>query len=417
MSDDDRKEVDGQGGKVLRFASLRDRPERSRPSRYDEAFEKAATRFAAHQSLLERERAAADRLIDQLADLSLVQRQLLIDNSPRFQIWGLAERLIEEAQHHVGKFDSSSQLDLMRTAIAVAENLDPRIYGHYRHRDLQASAWAQLGNALRIAAGYDSAAEAFAVAHGYLDQGTGCATRKAYLESLEVSLLHSLARLGPSLALANRALARLPATDSPLRVKLLHQRAMAEPVPERAIAGFRQVLDQISVNEQPLFTFVVLQALSSQLAEVGRLDEGHEAVTQAGRLVHHAKRWGVIHLEWSSAALAARGGEMTTAVAILSGLWLTFSTRPINDGYLLTSSLDLVDARAASDGPRKTRRLAETIGDLLVQRGYPTTVLNGWSELRRTIALGRLPRPKLDAFHAYFRRAWNDPHAELVLPA
>lgn len=416
MKDDERNAGDRHGGKLLRFRNRRTR-ESSEPSCYDAVFAAASAHFAAHQNRLDRERLAADRLIERLVEQPFERRSLLIENSRHFQTWGLAERLIQEGQRCVGEFEGLSRLDLVRTALTITEKLNPGIYGRYRHHDLRATARAHLGNALRVAGLYDSAADAFAASHRQLDRGTGGAIERAQVESFEVSLLNALSRFAAAGALADRALARLPKAGDLLQIELLHKRAVAERDPELAIAGFEQVLDKISLDEQPFLAFVALQGLSMKLADVGRLDEGHDTVTRAGRLVHHAKRWGLIYLEWSAAILAARGGETTTAIGILSGIWLTFSRRPVNDAFLLRASLELVNAQAASEDPDRAPRLAEQIGDQLILRNYPPAALEAWAEVRRWIARGRIPRPFQEDLDDYLCRSWTDPGAQLILRA
>lgn len=418
MSRDDRSRNDAQGGKLLAFQhDRRNGSVRGGPSRYDAAFEEAAARFAAQQRLLERERVAADRLIERLVDLPFERRRLLIDNCPRFHTWGLAERLLEEGERHTGQLDGSAQLDLTRTAVAVAGKLDARTYGRYRHRDLQALSWAHLGNALRVSGRHDDAAQAFVTSRRHLGRGTGCATEEAQVLSFEASLLNTLSRFDAARDLADRALLRLPQGVGRLRAELLIKRAMAERGTARARAAYGEAYDLVSSREEPLIASAALQGITAEMERAGRIAEAHETLVRAVRLLPRSNRWGGLILRWSAGVLALRGGETTTAAGILGRVCRALGSRDVRDGHLPTGCLDLVIAHAAGGEEGEAVRLAESFGDLLAARGYPPAVLSGWAEVRNRLALGRLSVSTLHPFTDYFRRAWCDPRAELVLPA
>lgn len=418
MTDVDRRARDGRGATLLQFRRGRKTAsERGASGLYDAAFRQASARFSTHLGQLDLERAAAEHEIERLVEMPYERRRLLIENSRRLQTWGLAERLIEEGRRLGGGIDSSPALDLLRTAVVVADKLDPRLYGRYRYRDLQADAWGRLGNALRVAGRYDVAREAFGCSHALLDLGTGCPTQRAQVESLQVSLLNALVQLDAACDLADRALARLPAGAGRLRTDLLIKRATAETDTDRSIAGYREVLDLVSIDEAPYTVLMALQSLAVEQERAGRVDEGHETFQRAGRLLQHASRWHATLLEWVAGCLALRSGELTTATGILKGILGALEERPINDGHLPACCVDIVTSRVEAGRLDEASDLAARYGELLARRGYPPAVLDGWAVVRDRVAVGRLPLTLLTPLGDYFRRAWIEPRTELVLPA
>lgn len=417
MTDADRRGRDGSRGRLLHFQRSRRRgSERGASRRYEVAFSEATARFSSHLSRLDHERAAAEPEVERLVAMPFERRRLLIENSPGLQTWGLTERLIEEGRRLCGYIDATPGIDLLRTAVVVADQLDPRLYGRYRHRDLQADAWGRLGNALRVAGRYDVAREAFDCSHALLDLGTGCPTQRAQIESLEVSLLNALIQLDAARDLAERALARLPTGSGRLRTDLLIKRATAETDTDRSIAGYREVLDLVSVDEAPYTVLMALQSIAVEQERAARVDDGHETFQRAGRLLHHASRWHATLLEWVAGCLALRSGELTTATGILAGTFRALEERPINDGHLPACCLETVSARVEAGRLEEASDLAASHGGLLARRGYPPAVLAGWAEVRDRVAVGRLPLRFLTPLGDYFRRAWVDPRTELVLP-
>jgi hypothetical protein len=74
----------------------------------------------------------------------------------------------------------------------VAERLDPSIFGEKRVADLMAAAWAELGNAKRIAEDFEGARRAFNEAWRILESGTRDSMGEALIISLEASYLKDI---------------------------------------------------------------------------------------------------------------------------------------------------------------------------------------------------------------------------------
>jgi tetratricopeptide (TPR) repeat protein len=101
---------------------------------------------------------------------------------------GVCEALLARswgARHH----DPGEMLHLAGAARDVAEGLRPQAHGRRRTADLQARAWGELANALRVTHRLDAAEASFAHAFGRLEEGSGDPYLKAHLLELQASWL------------------------------------------------------------------------------------------------------------------------------------------------------------------------------------------------------------------------------------
>src|SRR3954467_842338 len=101
---------------------------------------------------------------------------------------GVYEALLQRAsalRHN----DPQETIRLTRRAAAVAERLDPAVYGNRQVADFQARAWGELGNALRAGDDLLEAEQAFERAFEVLERGTGARSLEVRLHDLHASLL------------------------------------------------------------------------------------------------------------------------------------------------------------------------------------------------------------------------------------
>ncbi len=88
------------------------------------------------------------------------------------------------------RFENPREMvSLARAAVEVAGRLNSKLYGNQRTSDLQARAWGELANALRVADDLEEAGRAFGSAFEFLRQGTGDPFVKVRLYDLHASYL------------------------------------------------------------------------------------------------------------------------------------------------------------------------------------------------------------------------------------
>ena len=100
-------------------------------------------------------------------------------------------------------------MGLAELALAVAERLDPEVYGEERVCDFKTAALAALGDARRLAGDFAGARLAFSQARINLEMGTGDVLEEASLLGGLVKLLCDLGEYGR------------PAADAPARQRPL----------------------------------------------------------------------------------------------------------------------------------------------------------------------------------------------------
>lgn len=85
--------------------------------------------------------------------------------------------------------DPQLMCHLAKAAVAAVKSLDPEVYGEQQVADYKARAWAELGNAYRVADQFEEAASAFKKAHKLREIGTGASALKARILDLHASFL------------------------------------------------------------------------------------------------------------------------------------------------------------------------------------------------------------------------------------
>jgi hypothetical protein len=169
-------------------------------------------RLAELRASLARERDAAPSLWLELAALPARQRRGRIVEEPRFQTFGLCELLLAKASAAAGSLDAGHLAGL---ALAAAERLDLAIHAPAVGYDLQARAWAEIGEARRAAQDLAGAEEALAAAASCLSQGTGDLLVDARLLEFEAAVRADQERPGEAAALLRQAAARYAQVNEP----------------------------------------------------------------------------------------------------------------------------------------------------------------------------------------------------------
>jgi tetratricopeptide (TPR) repeat protein len=173
-------------------------------SDYEPALEQTQSVCQGRERLLAKERAEAPGLFVELLKFCPDQRTVLIQNSTRFQTWGLFELLIERS-FEMGIRDPSYAEELGRSALVLSDCLDCETYGRPLIEDLRARVWAYIGNACRLRSDLCGAEESFAQAYDHLSKGTRDPLERALLLDLEASLRRDQRQFEESLRLLRRA--------------------------------------------------------------------------------------------------------------------------------------------------------------------------------------------------------------------
>jgi tetratricopeptide (TPR) repeat protein len=160
-------------------------------TRYDEAFRRTEHLLAEAHERVKRERSLASLQWDSLAGHPPTRRMVMVRNDERLQHWGLYDLLLEKSRAAV-EADAPTAVGLAELALAVAERLDPEVYGEERVADFKTGALAALGDARRRSGDFAGARLSFSQARMHLEMGTGDLLEEAGLLGGLVGLLCDL---------------------------------------------------------------------------------------------------------------------------------------------------------------------------------------------------------------------------------
>jgi len=159
--------------------------------RYDKAFHGAQRRLAEAQEHAKRERQLAGAQWASLGSHPPARRLVMVLNDERLHHWGLYDLLVEKSREAAAD-DPTAAVNLAVLALAIADRLDPQVYGAARVADFKTSALAALGDARRLAGDFAGARLAFSQARINLEMGTGDLLEEANLLGALVNLLCDL---------------------------------------------------------------------------------------------------------------------------------------------------------------------------------------------------------------------------------
>lgn len=159
--------------------------------RYDDVFRSLELCLAGVQEQVKRERQLAAIQWSTLENHPPGRRLVMVLNDNRLHHWGLYDLLVERSRE-VAADDPAAAVSLAVLALAVAERLDPQVYGTERVADFKTFALTALGDARRHAGDLAGARLAFSQARINLEMGTGDLLEEANLLSALVNLLCDL---------------------------------------------------------------------------------------------------------------------------------------------------------------------------------------------------------------------------------
>jgi tetratricopeptide (TPR) repeat protein len=177
---------------------------RDATARYDEAFRKTERRLAEAHERVQRERELAAVQWSSLDGHPPARRLIMARNDERLHHWGLFDLLLEKSRE-ILETDATAAVGLAELSHAVAERLDPDIYGEERVSDFKTAALAALGDARRRAGDLAGARLAFSQARINLEMGTGDLLEEAGLLGSLVKLLCDLGEYGKAAQSLERA--------------------------------------------------------------------------------------------------------------------------------------------------------------------------------------------------------------------
>jgi tetratricopeptide (TPR) repeat protein len=315
------------------------------------------------------ERHAAPGLLGELLGRPWEEWPVLFRLDRRLQTVAVCELLIEQSFAE-GFRDPARAIGLAERGLLLAGLLDGERYGRSIVQDLQARAWAYLGNARRIAFDLAGAEEALALADRLVEGGSADPLEEARILDLRASLLSDQGHFEQAAELLDVVIDIYGDLREPHR----KGRAMISRGvflgysgwPEEAIREIRKGLGLVDWEREPRLVLISRHNLAWFLNDCGRAEE---ALRQLARFRHTYRdfpdAWTGLRLAWLDGRIAARQGRLAEAETALREVRRSFLAGGHGyDASLVT--LDLANLYLEEGRAAEVRALAEEMLDVFL---------------------------------------------------
>ncbi len=297
--------------------------------------------------------------------------------------------------------------------MAIAGSLDLEAYGAPLVHDIQARAWAHLGEALRVLSDLRSAESALATAEGFVAQGTGDTLEEAQVSELEAALRRDQHRPDE----AHRLL------DEVIRIYRQHRdshlvgRAFIQKGEvygtcgelEPAIRWLRKGLELIDPTRERHLDLSVRQSLMLYLHESGRHREAR-FLLKASRsdFQQHGGELLNLRLIWLEGKIHGSLGFVDKAEECLAEARQGFIRLGI--GFSAAAvSLDLAALYASQGRSAGIRRLSAEMLLIFQSRDLHQEAIAALIAFQRAVAMEGVSSKLLADLRSYLERARKDP--------
>lgn len=273
---------------------------------------------------LEEEQKRADAIWLELKMASPEKQRQLVRSCPRFYTTALFDllrrKIREEGRDHRERGVQIAELALesllvneQHSLLAVDEPLDLD-----RFANLKARAWANIGQARRLALDFSGAEKAFELAEAYLPTSNRSRRVVAELHHLKANLRWYQRRYEEALALENRAipLLRLIGDPHPLAEALLSRAAInySSADHEASLPDLQEALRLIDERQAPYLMLAAYSSLADTYTRSGHPEQAQALLPKAKQLAEQVGCQSVfLHLLWSEGLVRQQQGDIENA--------------------------------------------------------------------------------------------------------
>ncbi len=345
-----------------------------------------------------------------------------------------AERLelVQEAQFHKVKLcqllearseevwceDPAAGVEWARLAVEISGRLDEERYGRGLVADTQATAWACLGNAYRVASDLRQTEEALDEAEARLQRSGGEAYAEALIFSYRASLRSSQGLFREAVKLLDRALAIYrDAKDRHLEGKTLIQKAMAlayDGKVERAARLAQRGLSLVDPAEDPRLFITARHNLIGYLHETGSPDEALETLRRTRGLYQDlGEPSHLARLSWLEGRINRDLGRLEEAEAALKEAQDFFVRHEIGFDAAMVM-LDLATVYDRRGEAAALQRLAAEMVPIFASRDVHPEMLAALALFQKAAAAEQVDRALIDRVAAELQRTAVPPGRERI---
>lgn len=277
--------------------------------------------FSRALSASQAEEMRAEGLLEELLSLSETGRRKLVLEDRRFCSWVLVARLLDESRSR-GLERPRHGEKLARLALDLLGRLDVEKYGERLIRDLQARAWAVLGNSLRLAGDLMGADRAFRRGSSFLT-GSFDPFEKAEFLGLLGSLRRDQRRFDEALETLDEAQDLLEEIQEIRRIPriLIKKGALwldrAEPA--KALELLLEAQRGLEPGQDPRTDLAIRHNLAICYVDLERYTEARRIFRDNRELYARiTDPWTRLRVQWLEGILAAEAGRTSQGEALLS---------------------------------------------------------------------------------------------------
>lgn len=373
--------------------------------------------FAELGARLERERAEAPSLAEEVIRQPRGRRRWLIRNMRRFQTFGLAEFLLERVQE-LWHGDQEDAEQLTTVALEICELLEDQVYGAELIHDLRAQALACLANSQRVLRQLRNVEEIFQAASFHLEKGTGDPTLRALVQYLKSQLRLLQNRHEEAADLLDRAAALYRGTGKladRARVALQKHFLLRESGrPDEALQILQELLE-LTEDREPQLYFYAYHNIIDQLWALGRYQEALERI-ETNRKLAEATGGAIdqTKVTWvEGRALAGAGRAEEAEEPLRTALDRFFDHHLEIEGIMV--ALDLMVVYLESDRSEDALVLLSSLFPRA--RRVPPNVLAALVTLQQALREGKATPDLVDEVERFVDKADSNPSARFELPS
>jgi tetratricopeptide (TPR) repeat protein len=361
---------------------------------------------------LERERAQALGLFQEMAARSAEQREILVGNSPRFQTWGFYELLVDRSWEECTRNPAQAE-ELALLALKLSLKLDLDVYPEELVEDLRSRSWSHIGNSRRLRSDLRGAEEAFQKAYLHLKRGTGEPLERGNYLDLKASLWRDLRRFDDAIRLLQRAKSLFLAVGDDHRagralmsLSIVYSQAAR---PEQAIPVLYRALGVIDGEQDLRLLLFAKHNLMGYLADAGRPLEA-QALYRETRALYRSFPDPFIRnrRSWLKGKISRGLGDLEQAESLFLAARDGFIAEGVPYDTALVS-LELATLYAEQGRIAELRRLTDEMIPIFTSRQIHREALAALSFLCRSMEAERASAEGLARVAAYLRRAQYDP--------
>lgn len=358
------------------------------------------------------ERAEASALWRELEPLDQEERRARVWNSPRYQSWGLFEHLTDVAQVAVLEEPRGAE-SLLRLALDVADQLDPREYGPGAVEGAKTRGWSYLGNALRVLGDLHQAELAFQTAELHFSRSWLDPVDEGRLLAFKANLRRAQRRFDEALELLDASIAVFREVNEPhFQGRVWMNKGLTLQYKgdvQEAIGCFRTSLLLLDSQREPRLIAISQLNLAGCLQDSGRSAEAALLIPEVRRMAEQVgKRSDLLRVRWTEGKVAASMGRHGEAEEALLEVREEFLADALHFDAALVS-LDLAAYYFKAGRLDETKKLAAEVIPVFRSREVYREALAALIVFQQAAEMEQLTLGLVEEISDYLKHARGNP--------